>query len=188
MSGSSTVLLIYIIQFVEHYIYSWAIFCLLVYFFDVLAAGTTPSEVRQTKLAAGSIKPDSDDSLSYLFQSVQCAYFAHEIVDALNEVEQWYPSEEAQATNVEKSINVICEASQNVNFGKAVYEPWGDKPNPGFPKGTLNLDCDLSKYTTALKAKRDGKFTTLEEHHPDGTIAINKQPKKPTKEFPPEKP
>ena len=143
-------------------------------FFDVIASGKTPAEVRRSKLGESMKKEaDKDDNISYLFQDVQKAYFAHEIVTHLNAN---YASNQA----VKSSINVICESSKTVSFGEAT--PGGEFAATGFPDGTKKLKCDLSKFTTAVTKKNEkGKIVSIEELHPDGSIKINKTPTAPNR-------
>ncbi len=158
-------------------------------FFDALASNKSMADIQTERRASKltKIEPIEDETISKFFQDPQRAYFAHEIVKGLKDWTTSRTDAAAAEKSVKKNINVICEHSKGVYFGEANFDQALMKGNshPGFPKGTKELECDLSTYTSFLDITRDTKKQgykwNVSKRPEDQIFSVNKNPKEPSK-------
>ena len=147
---------------------------------DLLVSGKSASQLREAlrkKLPNSDL--DGKDTISDLFQNVQHAYFAADIVRILKEFKSGTHPGAADTKDLEKSINVICTSTgvgkkSDIKFGEFMNEEFGNLgETQSWPEENALLTCDLNDYTAALKFTKDKETKKWKFLKNENLIEIN---------------
>ena len=110
-----------------------------------------------------------EELITSLFQHPQHAFFAHEIIKKLKEVE---PAADS------RQINVIYELDNNYGKSATIQEDDAGKRDP---QGSFDLKCSLKNYTSPISVKKLKKGKVQLTLSPPTASRINKVPNSPDK-------